>query len=101
MNLEKISDLIKVTKALSVPQRVRILKMILQKPMYVQEIAEDMKMPYALAHLHLKALEEAGILKAEYIEIKEPKPHKRKMYYAKDFEIIINNQVIMGLKDER
>ena len=55
-------DFIKVMKALSDPNRVKIVKMLQRKVMCVCEIQEALGLAQSTASKHLKILEEAGMI---------------------------------------
>ena len=57
-----MKDFIKVMKALSDPNRVRIVKMLQHKVMCVCEIQEALRIAQSSVSKHLKILEEAGIV---------------------------------------
>ena len=57
-----MKDFIKVMKAFSDPNRVRIVKMLQHKVMCVCEIQEALRIAQSSASKHLKILEEAGIV---------------------------------------
>jgi len=55
-------DFIKVMKALSDPNRVKIVKMLQHKLMCVCEIQEALRISQSSVSKHLKILEEAGLV---------------------------------------
>ena len=57
-----MNDFLKVTKALSDPNRVKILKMLQHKVMCVCEIEAALGIAQPTASKHLKRLEEAGLI---------------------------------------
>jgi len=57
-----MKDFIKVTKALSYPNRVKIVKMLQHKVMCVCEIQEALQIAQSSVSKHLKILEEAGLV---------------------------------------
>ena len=57
-----MKDFIKVMKALSDPNRVRIIKMLQHKLMCVCEIQEALQISQSSVSKHLKILEEAGLV---------------------------------------
>ena len=58
----KMKNFIKVMKALSDPNRVRIVKMLQHKLMCVCEIQEALQISQSSVSKHLKILEEAGLV---------------------------------------
>lgn len=59
---EKIKDFIKVMKALSDPNRVKIVKMLQHKDMCVCEIRAALQIAQPSVSKHLKILENAGFV---------------------------------------
>jgi len=57
-----MKDFIKVMKALSDPNRVKILKMLQQKTLCVCEIQAALKIAQPTVSKHLKVLEDAGMV---------------------------------------
>jgi ArsR family transcriptional regulator len=60
-----MKSFVKVMKALSDPNRVKIVKMLQHKPMCVCEIQEALGIAQSSVSKHLKILEEAGIVDFE------------------------------------
>ena len=58
-NAEKISE---VARALSVPARVEIMRMLNKSSMSVNELAEALNLPVSTVALHINILEEVGLL---------------------------------------
>jgi len=57
-----MKDFIKVMKAISDPNRVKIVKMLQHKVMCVCELREALQVAQPTVSKHLKALEEAGLV---------------------------------------
>lgn len=57
-----MKDFIKVMKALSDPNRVKIIKMLQHKLMCVCELQEALKISQSSVSKHLRILEEAGLV---------------------------------------
>jgi ArsR family transcriptional regulator len=57
-----MKDLIKVMKALSEPNRVKIVKMLQHKTMCVCEMQEALKLAQPTVSKHLRILEDAGLV---------------------------------------
>lgn len=64
-NIEDITKLCNVGRALSSPTRLEILQLLYGNGMIIGEIAKTMKIPASSAALHLKILEEAGLVRIE------------------------------------
>ncbi len=67
MDQYNYDDFIVIAKALSSPQRLRILDYLTTRVANVSEIAEALGMPLATANLHLTSLEKAGLIRSEMI----------------------------------
>lgn len=63
MNLDDTKHLALVSKALSVETRIEILKLLCQKDLNINEIAEQLSLPASSTAAHVKVLEEAGLIK--------------------------------------
>ncbi|UCB50058.1 MAG: winged helix-turn-helix transcriptional regulator [Deltaproteobacteria bacterium] len=57
-----MKDFVRVTKALSDPNRVKIIKMLQHKTMCVCELKEALQVAQPTVSKHLKVLEEAGLV---------------------------------------
>jgi len=60
-----VKNLVKVMKALSEPNRLKILKMLQHKTLCVCEIREVLRIAQPTVSKHLKTLEEAGLVRFE------------------------------------
>lgn len=58
-------ELCRVAKALSSPIRISILKLLYEQSCNVNEIAEILSIPSSSAGLHIRTLEEAGLIRCE------------------------------------
>jgi ArsR family transcriptional regulator len=59
-----MKDFIRVMKALSDPSRVKVVKMLQQKPMCVCEIQTALSLAQPTVSKHLKVLEDAGLVQS-------------------------------------
>lgn len=55
-------DFVKVTKGLSDPNRVKIIKLLQQSPMFVSELQHALGIAQPTVSKHLKVLESAGLI---------------------------------------
>lgn len=62
MNLDDSEHLALVAKALSAEVRIEILRLLCQRSMNVNEIAETLSLPPSTAAAHVKLLEQAGMI---------------------------------------
>lgn len=65
LNANNPDELCRVAKALSSPVRIRILKLLYDQSYHVNEIAEKLALPPSSTGLHIRALEEAGLIRCE------------------------------------
>ncbi|KUG23639.1 transcriptional regulator [hydrocarbon metagenome] len=59
-----MDDFINVTKALSDPNRVRMIKLLQNKDLCVCELQQLLSMPQPAVSKHMKVLEKAGMVKS-------------------------------------
>ncbi|MFA9463221.1 MAG: ArsR/SmtB family transcription factor [Velocimicrobium sp.] len=67
MNLDDSRELAIIAKALSASTRIEILKKLRHKALNINEMAEVLNIPPSSAALHVKVLEEAGLIKTELL----------------------------------
>ena len=60
--MDALSVFLKITRALSEPNRVKILKLLQQRPMFVSELQHALGIAQPTVSKHLKVLEEAGLI---------------------------------------
>lgn len=65
LNLSDEKRLLAVGKALSSSNRLRLLELLGEKPLNINEIAERLQIPPSSAAMHVKVLEEAGMIATE------------------------------------
>lgn len=66
LSADNPEDLCRVAKALSSPIRINILKLLYTQSCNVNEIAEKLAIPASSAGLHIRTLEEAGLVRCEH-----------------------------------
>ena len=67
LNLDNVEKLAVIGKALSSDVRIELLKLLCHCSLNVNEIAERMQIPASSAAMHVKVLEEAGLIKTELL----------------------------------
>jgi ArsR family transcriptional regulator len=60
--MASLKDFLKTTKALSEPNRVKILKLLQHRPMFVSELQHALGIAQPKVSKNLKVLEEAGLI---------------------------------------
>ncbi len=96
--MEKITlkRLVEICDALSNPIRVKLLATLAEKEWYIYELAKEFKISRQLLYLHLKKLEKAGLVESD-LRLEEGDPRAKKYYRAKNFEVVINLEIIKKL----
>ncbi len=59
-------EICRLGRALSVPERIRIMRVLQDKPCSVNEIAKILDQPISSVSFHVKVLEEAKLIRVEY-----------------------------------
>lgn len=67
VNLDDEKRLIRIGKAISVPTRIDILKLLCEYELNVNEIAEKLSLPTSSAAAHVKVLEESGLIETRLL----------------------------------
>lgn len=65
-NSGKIDELVSIFRALSIKERILILKLIQNKPMTIKELAEQLDLPISSVTQHTNVLNEAHLIYIEY-----------------------------------
>lgn len=60
-------EALQVQKALSAEQRVKILSLLAQQPMNINEIASALEISQPTASVHVRVLQDAGLIDTEYV----------------------------------
>jgi ArsR family transcriptional regulator len=81
--------------ALSHPIRMKIILLFIKekKDMYLNEIANNLGINRALAKIHLKKLEDAGIVKS-WVVMVDGEARALRYYKLLDFDIHINRELL-------
>jgi predicted transcriptional regulator len=91
--MSKIAELAKTLDALGHPLRLRIVALLASKEMYLNEIAISLGVSRALAKVHLKKLERAGVVKSR-VELVEGEAKALRYYTLQDFKVYISPQTL-------
>ena len=83
--MTRINELAKTLDALGHPLRLRILSVLASKEMYLSEIAHNVGVSRALAKVHLKKLERAGLVKSR-VELVEGEAKALRYYKLQEFD---------------
>ncbi len=75
--------------ALGNEHSLKIMSVLADGECYVSELAKSVGISRPLLYLHLKKLENAGLVEGEIRHYEEP-PYSKKFYRAKNFELILS-----------
>jgi DNA-binding transcriptional ArsR family regulator len=91
--MPQINELAKKLNALGHPLRLRIIATLIEGEMYLNEIANQLNVSRALAKIHLKKLEKAGIVKTR-VALAEGEAKAFRYYELKPFDIHVSPQIL-------
>jgi len=93
--MSELKELAKKMKALGHPLRLKIVALLAEEgeDMYLNEIANRLGVNRALAKIHLKKLEGAGIVKSRVVLV-EGEARALRYYKLQDFEIHISPELL-------
>lgn len=86
MDKQKLAELL---NALGNEHSITIMGILADGERYVSELAKEVGISRPLLYLHLKKLENAGLVESEIRHFEEP-PYTKKFYKAKDFELTLS-----------
>ena len=92
---EELEELAKKLDALGHPLRLKIVALLAKegRSMYLSEIASKLGISRALAKIHLKKLEEAGIVISKIIVL-EDEARAMRFYKLKEFRINVSPEIL-------
>lgn len=94
-NIEEVIDLCKV---LSNKHRLRIIAALSEKRKYTSELTRELELSRPLLYLHLRNLEEMGILKGKTVLGKGDRAMR--YYELCDFELCLNGKKIKEILEK-
>ena len=97
LSFENEKELMLVGKALASEIRIRILKLLDENPLCVNEIAEILQIPPSSAALNVRVLEEAGLIRTE---LKPGVRGSKKLCIRQNEELVVHLQQAKGKKHE-
>ena len=89
------SELLAILSALASPHRLQILAILADGPQYVSQLAREVGLSRPLVHMHLKRLEEGGLVKSQ-LELSEDGKAMR-FYEVTAFDLRLNAALISNL----
>ncbi|UNQ72883.1 ArsR/SmtB family transcription factor [Infirmifilum sp. NZ] len=93
---KRIEELTEVLHVLANPIRLKMLALIAVKPRHAYELSKVLGLSYPLTHLHVTALERAGLIKGEVV----PGPRPKKVYRLTDFRIEVSPDSLREIGEE-
>lgn len=92
---KELEELAKKLDALGHPLRLKIVALLAKegRSMYLSEIASKLGISRALAKIHLKRLEEAGIVVSKIIVL-EDEARAMRFYKLKEFKINVSPEIL-------
>lgn len=91
--MAEVNELAKKLDALGHPLRLRIMATLTSGEMYLNEIANTLGVSRALAKVHLKKLEKAGLVKSRVV-LAEGEAKALRYYELRDFNIHVSPHTI-------
>ena len=91
--VSKVNAMARTLDALGHPLRIRIVALLACKEMYLNEVANNLGVSRALAKVHLKKLEKAGLVKSR-VELVEGEAKALRYYKLQDFSVQVSPQTI-------
>jgi ArsR family transcriptional regulator len=82
-------SLAEMLNALGNEHSLTILAILAKSECYVSELAKEVGISRPLLYLHLKKLENIGLVESEIRHFEEP-PYTKKFYKAKNFELVLS-----------
>lgn len=93
-------SLAELLNALGNEHSLNIMAVLAGGECYVSELAKNVGISRPLLYLHLKKLENAGLVESEIRHFEEP-PYTKKFYKAKNFELVLSlNKIKEIIKPE-
>lgn len=87
------TELASTLKALGHPLRLRIVALLAVKELYLNKIAISLGVSRALAKVHLKKLERAGVVKSRVVLV-EGEAKALRYYKLQDFDVHVSPQIL-------
>lgn len=86
MDKKKLAEIL---NTLGNEHSLKIIGILADGERYVSELAKEVGVSRPLLYLHLKKLENVGLVESEIRHFDEP-PYTKKFYKAKDFELTLS-----------
>ncbi|MEM2410341.1 MAG: winged helix-turn-helix domain-containing protein [Thermofilaceae archaeon] len=93
---EELRDWVRVLRTLANPIRLRMLALIAARPRHAYELSKLLGLSYPLVHMHLRALEKAGLVEGAYVE----EARVKRVYRLKDFRLVLDGETLRKLGEK-
>lgn len=97
--MEKMEKLAEKLKALGHPLRLKIVALLAGGEMYLSEIANNLGVSRALAKIHLKKLEKAGLVRSKVVLVKG-EARALRYYNVQDFDIHLTPRLLAEMRGD-
>ncbi len=92
-------SLAEILDALGNEHSLTIMAVLAEGERYGSELAKEIGISRPLLYLHLKKLENAGLVESEIRHFESP-PYTKRFYQAKNFELILSLNSIKEMREE-
>lgn len=86
----------RVLRVLANPVRLRMLALIAVRPRHAYELSKLLGLSYPLVHMHLRALERAGLVEGAYAG----DVRMKRVYQLKEFRIVLDGELLRRLGEK-
>ncbi|HDN18395.1 MAG TPA: ArsR family transcriptional regulator [Candidatus Bathyarchaeota archaeon] len=97
LQFRNAKELMEVLSMLANENRLKIISLLAEKPMYISEIKRKLGVSYALTHLYMSSLEKIGLVESRYETVTGEKSYVKKYYQLKPFKLTVTPQLIKDL----
>ncbi|MEM1820952.1 MAG: winged helix-turn-helix domain-containing protein [Thermofilaceae archaeon] len=93
---KELEQLVKTLRVMANPIRLRMLALIAARPRHAYELSKLLGLSYPLVHMHLRALEKAGLVEGAYVE----EARVKRVYRLKDFRLVLDGETLGKLGEK-
>lgn len=97
-DVRRISELAALCEVLGNPVRLKILKKLCEREWYIYELAKELGISRQLIYLHIRKLENAGLVEGE-MRFDPSDPRAKKFYRARSFRIVVDNEIMKRIEE--
>jgi len=93
---KELERMVKTLRVIANPMRLRMLALIAVRPRHAYELSKLLGLSYPLVHMHLRALEKAGLVEGAYVE----EARVKRVYRLKDFQLVLDGENLRKLGEK-